>query len=413
MEVGRRPEAGRATMGRMRAATIAALIALPALVHAEPSPGAGGDPGTTTSGVVGGTDAPAGKWPDAAAVLFDGFAACTGTLIAPDVAVTAGHCDDASLNAILVGTNSLDRAADGETIAVAQRIVLNGADMTVLKLASASRFAPRAIATGWAALDIQNSARVEIVGYGAIDPNASQFKDELQEVESTITDADCAVMPGCGTNELGAGGSGIDSCNGDSGGPLYLLTDYGDFLVGVTSRAYSNANQPCGEGGIYGRPDQVLAEIEAAAGKPVAHGPEPTADRIEAIRGDAGETVILANDPRSDAHTFELVTSPQFGVAKVREDGAVRVCVNPDAPTGVNADSLVVKVTDQNDPTRAVEARVTIAVGENPPADGDCDVDAFEAAGEDGGGCCDAGRHAGGALPLSLLVLVVLRRRRR
>ena len=35
--------------------------------------------------------------------------------------------------------------------------------------------------------------------------------------------------------ELGAGGMGIDTCPGDSGGPLYLPTDFGTFLAGVTS----------------------------------------------------------------------------------------------------------------------------------------------------------------------------------
>src|SRR5262245_43467687 len=41
--------------------------------------------------VVGGTAVPPGKWPDAVAVLAP-TAACTGTLIAPDVVLTAGHC---------------------------------------------------------------------------------------------------------------------------------------------------------------------------------------------------------------------------------------------------------------------------------------------------------------------------------
>jgi uncharacterized protein (TIGR03382 family) len=81
---------------------------------------------------------------------------------------------------------------------------------------------------------------------------------------------------------------------------------------------------------------------------------------------------------------------------------------------GDSNDSLVVTVTDANDPTRAVPVKIAIAVGANEPDDGGCDVDAFESDGEDGGGCCDSGgRGAAGALPLSLFVLLVLRRRRR
>jgi endonuclease G len=397
----------------MRAVTFAALVLIPSFAAAENGGGTETVTPTGTSGVVGGTDAPLGKWPDAAAILFDGQQGCTGTLIAPNVALTAGHCNDTSLTSILVGTNSLNRVADGEVLPVAQRIEAPNADVTVLVLGQASQFAPRAVATGWARFDIKNGASVAIVGYGAIDRNASQGKAELQEALSTITDFDCSIMPGCDVNELGAGGGGIDSCNGDSGGPLYLVTEYGEFLVGVTSRAYSNATDPCGEGGIYGRPDQIIDFIDQAAGVRVARAPEPTADRIEAIRGAGGETLIAANDPKSDSHTFTLTTPPTMATAKVREDGRVRVCVNKDAVPGDSNDSLVVTVTDTKDPTRTVPVKIAIAVGINEPEDG-CDVDAFESDGEDGGGCCDSGgRGAAGALPLSLFVLLVLRRRRR
>jgi hypothetical protein len=401
----------------MRAVTALTLVALPLAAGAENNSGIelpfpNVEP---SSEVVGGTDAPLGKWPDAAAVLFGNQPGCTGTLIAPDVALTAAHCNDSSLSSILVGTNSLNRVADGEILPVVKRVSLASADIAVLVLGRESVFEPRAVASGWAQHDVVNGSSVAIVGYGATDRNASRYKAELQEVMSTITDFNCSVQPGCSSNELGAGGGGIDSCNGDSGGPLYLITDYGIFLAGVTSRAYANAQFPCGEGGIYGRPDMVLAQIEAAAGKPVRRGPEPTAERVVAIRGDAGETVIEANDPRSSQHRFEITTAPARGTARVREDGRVRVCVGKDAPPGELSDSLVVTVTDAANPARAVPVQIAIAVGENEPSDGDCNVDAFEAGEDgDGGGCCESGRGSlGGAVSLSLIVLVVLRRRRR
>ncbi len=397
----------------MRAVACAvALILVPALVHAEADRDAVTQLATgETAEVVGGTNAPLGKWPDAAAILFGGSQACTGTLIAPTVVITAGHCNDDALTSVLVGTASLDRSSDGEILQVARRIVIQEADMTVVVLAQASRFAPRALATGWVRSDIKNGASVAIVGYGAIDRNASQGKAELQEAMSTITDFDCSTKAGCELNELGAGGDGIDSCNGDSGGPLYLVTSYGNFLVGVTSRAYADATDPCGEGGIYGRPDLLLKQIEQAAGVPVGHGPEPTNEpALVAVRGDAGETQLVANDPKGTEHTFTLTTPPAMGTAKVREDGRIRVCMNQQATPG-DTDSLVVTVADKADPTRSLAVRVPVGVASNDASDDGCEVDAF--GDDDGGGCCSSARSAGGALPLSLFVLVALRRRRR
>ncbi len=114
----------------------------------------------------------------------------------------------------------------------------------MLVLATASTFAPRAIATGWARLEIDNGAAVELVGYGTIDATGMTQIPELQEAMTTITDFDCTTSDGCNTGarpdgELGAGGMGIDTCPGDSGGPLYVLASDGAFLGGVTSRSYS------------------------------------------------------------------------------------------------------------------------------------------------------------------------------
>ena len=98
-----------------------------------------------------------------------------------------------------------------------------------------------------------------------------QGKLKLWTIEGTFAGCNGAVSPG---GELGAGGNGVDACFGDSGGPLYLLSDRGDYVVGVTSRAYAGVpwNYPCRDGGIYTRPDAVVDWIESKVGpitKPV------------------------------------------------------------------------------------------------------------------------------------------------
>ena len=371
---------------------------------------------TDESAILGGTNAPAGKWPDVVAVRAGNSQFCSGTLIAPNVVLTAGHCNDTTLNNVLIGTTSLSRPSEGEVINVTKKIEYQNsqrtADLLVLVLERASKFAPRAIATGWARGDIKNGAMVQIVGYGALDRDGNQFKPELQEATTTITDADCTTSSGCNTpvkpgGELGAGGMGIDTCGGDSGGPLYLLTDYGTFLAGATSRGYANNQYYCSEGGIYVRPDKFIDWIEMAAGTAVARGPEPTAEPLTIVRGHGAETTIVHNDPKAKDHTFAITTPPMFGMAAVRDDGRVRVCTNDNY---AGPDSVVVTVTDKANPMRTATVKVPVTIEDGDVGE-NCDPNAF---GEgDGGGCCDSGRSAGGALPLSLGVLAFLIRRRR
>jgi endonuclease G len=398
----------------MRAAALAAAaLSAPALAACIVDLPA--ETGASSSEILGGTSAPAGKWPDVAAVLFAGQPRCTAVLIAPTIALTAGHCnDDAALPSLLIGTSSLARPTEGETIEVVRTVeypnALQTEDLTVLVLEQPSRFPPRAIASGWARFDIQDGARVAIVGYGATDRDATKYVNDLQEAETTITDADCTEKPGCNSSvapggELGAGGMGIDTCRGDSGGPLYLPTDHGTFVAGITSRAYDDALYDCSGGGIYARPDKVLAWIEQSAGVPVSRGPEPTADPITAVRGYGAETSIAVNDPRSKKHAFAVSAPPSLGAAKVRDDGRVRVCTDPAA--GPGEDSVTVTVTDRGDPARAIDVRIPVVVQDGDPG-ADCSVDDFE----DGGGCCDSGRSARGSIPLALGVLLVLRRGR-
>jgi endonuclease G len=365
--------------------------------------------------ILGGANAPAGKWPDVVAVRERGSQFCTGTLIAPTVVLTAGHCNDPALDNVLIGTSSLARPAEGEIIQVTKKVEYpssqRNADLAVLVLASPSKFMPRPIASGWVRNDIKNGAQVALVGFGAIDRDGSQFIPDLQEATTTITDADCTTSSGCNPpvkpgGELGAGGMGIDTCGGDSGGPLYLATDYGTFLAGATSRGYDDNQFYCSEGGIYVRPDKFVEWIEMAAGVPVARGPEPTAEAITVVRGNGAETSIVHNDPKSDDHTFAITTPMTMGTAAVRDDGRLRVCPKNDI-TG--PDSLVVTVTDKQDPTRTATVKVPVTITDGDAGD-NCDPNAFE---DDGGGCCDSGRSAGGALPLSLGVLAFLIRRRR
>ncbi|MFN0252783.1 MAG: trypsin-like serine protease [Kofleriaceae bacterium] len=365
--------------------------------------------------IIGGENAPAGKWRDVAAINDSaGDQGCTGTLIAPTVVLTAQHCLDINPTAVVIGTTSLARPSEGEVIPVIRDVGypngFSSFDVAVLVLQRPSSIEPRKIASGWASVDIQNGAMASIAGYGAIDRDSTMYIDELQEAQIPITDADCSESDGCNSlaqpaGELGAGGMGVDTCEGDSGGPLYITSDLGTFLAGVTSRGYDNNRFACSEGGIYARPDKIVEWIEKEAGVPIARGPEPTFGELVSVRGGAAETTIDANDPKSDSHSFEITTPPMYGTAKVLSDGRLRVCTDPGV---AGADQVTVTITDTQDTSRSIFVTLPITIRDGTPES--CDIDDFEE-----GGCCSigGGRGAGGSFLLALAVLALLRRKRR
>jgi hypothetical protein len=128
-----------------------------------------------------------------------------------------------------------------------------------------------------------------------------------------------------------------------------------------------------------------------------------------AVHGDAGESVITANDPLSMNHTYAITTPPAHGMAKVRADGHVRVCTDPTAAPG--SDAVTVTVTDSDHPDRAIPMTIPITIADGS-APASCDVDAFSS-GDDGGGCCEAGGGGAGAIPLAFGVLALVIRSRR
>ena len=177
---------------------------------------------------------------------------------------------------------------------------------------------------------------------------------------------------------------------GRLGGPLYLLTDYGAFLVGTTSRAYLDATTYCSEGGIYARPDKIVSWIEGETGI-VPRGPSPSADTLLVAAGTTGRVAIEAHDPRGDiGHDFAITAPPAHGNGARRRRRA-RVHPRPRVP---RPDRVNVLVSDPAQPGREVPLTVPIEVIEEV------------------GGCCSSSRDAGSGSVLALAVAFLLARRR-
>ena len=388
--------------------------------------------------VVGGEEVPDGMWEDTAAILFGNTVGCTGVLIAPDLVLTAAHCDY-GIGAIEVGTNDSD--VRGERVRVERSISYprswSSYDLAVLVLRDeVTSVAPRMIAQDCILDDyLMDGAPVTVVGWGAIDEWASEYPGVLMMAETEVTDADCSdLSAGCVPDispdgELIAGGDGIDSCNGDSGGPLYLNTPEGDFLVGITSRAAEPASRPCGEGGIYVRPDALVEWIEEETGRtltrpecgeppPPNEPPAPTAEGIAIDQGTSGQTTIIPNDPDAgDAHAFAITNGPASGRAEIDSSGLL--VYTPEASFS-GTDAVVVTVTDDGEPNLSASVSVEIAVAEvvepepepePEPSDDEEPTDAPGVVLERGGCGCMSGPTGGALAPVVLLGLLYRRRR--
>lgn len=231
-----------------------------------------------TAPVVGGSAVPSGKWPDTVAVLGT-KGTCTGTLIAPTVVLTAGHC--AEIDAKQVIANTTDYAGSGGVRASVKSVTAYpdwraSYDVSVIVLAAPiTGIEPRALGTSCTFSKFQAAALVHLVGFGLTTETGSGGNTALHEAMATVRDPDCSSGLGCEPaiapgGEFVAGGNGTDSCFGDSGGPVYLDTAAGPVLIGAVSRGVDGSSSACGGGGIYVRTDKIVAWIETTAGTSVS-----------------------------------------------------------------------------------------------------------------------------------------------
>jgi hypothetical protein len=229
-----------------------------------------------------------GRFPDCVAVgsVVNGTNrfCCTGTLIADNVVVTAGHCffcigGGAATAVVFVGNNITKEGKTYRGRAIVHpEYGENGAanDLALIFLdEKVTGVKPRKLASS---SQIDALTFVRVVGFGNSNYESTSGFGVKRMVDTPIASVGCRgdhqAKYGCNEGkELVAGflGLGPDSCNGDSGGPIYALVgedardDEAWLLVGATSRATAGASRPCGDGGIYERLDAFLDFLGAAA----------------------------------------------------------------------------------------------------------------------------------------------------
>ncbi len=246
--------------------------------------------------IVGGSDAKAGDWPYQVFIRI-GQAACGGTLIAPDWVITAAHCafDPRSgakvpAAAYQVRAGSLYKSSGGEVIPVEQVIPHEdynrefsfANDIALLKLSrSATGIAPvqlEGMAQGSsraAAVDTASSPWARVIGWGYVNSDTRQTSEALQEAPLPIIEnGRCNQSMGAeGTGPIdqrrvcaGPSEGGVDSCNGDSGGPLLVQDrDQRWMQVGIVSYGSVKCGTP-GKYGVYTRVGAFAPWIERNLG---------------------------------------------------------------------------------------------------------------------------------------------------
>jgi trypsin len=268
-------------MGRVGAIAVGLLLLVAVLLSSET---AGAD---VQPKVVGGGSASIAQFPWQAAVVFTpakmpGKNAyqrlwCGGSLITTRIVITAGHCvsgHSASDFDVVLGRTTLSNSAEGSEVAV--QALTNQAhymgssapryDVGYLVLASPSAQSTIQVAGGTEGGLWSPGAVEAISGWGCTSPPSSlpilgggcNPSDTLQAAQVPIvSDGTCSADYGSlfdPSTQVCAGypNGGVDSCNGDSGGPLEAPIGGGAYrLVGMTS--WGDGCAQAGKPGVYAR----------------------------------------------------------------------------------------------------------------------------------------------------------------
>jgi trypsin len=203
-------------------------------------------------------------------VASSGINGCGGSLIAPNIVLSAAHCANVFESVQIQRRDRSDPMDQFETFSIIQEIVHPlyddnnlGYDQMLVILDGESSATPVAInrdpsvpaagdeviSMGWGLTEANNDASaspvLKEVSLFVID------NDECEQSKSSGSWSSESYEGSISSDMLCATDEGEDSCQGDSGGPLIIAGSNGDVQVGVVSWGYGCASY--GFPGVYSR----------------------------------------------------------------------------------------------------------------------------------------------------------------